>query len=166
MFKSQFSVQKLYMFCIVYFSLSDRKTIKAKMKAYSRNPWLVENIDDFNFLCCPECAYKSKDEDAFIEHAFDNHPKSKDSHIFKEAEEELSKKTTIQNVNKVVKVISASPKNVANINMPEKEGCEKDQVVELEATTDFTELDSIKDEYHDGELFKDYCYFIFRSNLF
>ena len=35
------------------------------MKAYSRNPWLVENIDDFNFLCCPECAYKSKDEDAF-----------------------------------------------------------------------------------------------------
>ena len=31
-----------------------------KMKAYSKNPWLVENIDDFNFLCCPECAYKSK----------------------------------------------------------------------------------------------------------
>ena len=30
------------------------------MKAYSKNPWLVENIDDFNFLCCPECAYKSK----------------------------------------------------------------------------------------------------------
>ena len=32
-----------------------------KMKAYSKNPWLVENIDDFNFWCCPECAYKSKD---------------------------------------------------------------------------------------------------------
>ena len=31
------------------------------MKAYSKNPWLVENIDDFNFWCCPECAYKSKD---------------------------------------------------------------------------------------------------------
>ena len=34
------------------------------MKAYSTTPWLVENIDDFNFLFCPECAYKSKDEDA------------------------------------------------------------------------------------------------------
>ena len=40
------------------------------MKAYSRNPWLVENIDDFNFLCCPECAYKSKDEDAFTGKSF------------------------------------------------------------------------------------------------
>ena len=40
------------------------------MKPYSRNPWLVENIDDFNFLCCPECAYKSKDEDAFTGKSF------------------------------------------------------------------------------------------------
>ena len=34
---------------------------RKKMKAYSKNPWLVENVDDFNFWCCPECAYKSKD---------------------------------------------------------------------------------------------------------
>ena len=54
------------------------------MKAYSRNPWLVENIDDFNFLCCPECAYKSKIEEAFISHAVENHPKSKASDIFSE----------------------------------------------------------------------------------
>ena len=54
------------------------------MKAYSRNPWLVENIDDFNFLCCPECAYKSKIEEAFISHALENHPKSKASDIFSE----------------------------------------------------------------------------------
>lgn len=46
------------------------------MKAYSRNPWLVENIDEFNFLCCPECAYKSKDENSFESHAVENHPKS------------------------------------------------------------------------------------------
>ena len=46
------------------------------MKAYSRNPWLVENIDEFNFLCCPECAYKSKDENSFQSHAVENHPKS------------------------------------------------------------------------------------------
>ena len=54
------------------------------MKAYSRNPWLVENIDDFNFLCCPECAYKSKIEEAFISHALENHAKSKASDIFSE----------------------------------------------------------------------------------
>ena len=36
--------------------------------------------------------------------------------------------------------------------MPEREDYEKDQVVELEVAHDFTELDSIKDEYHDGEL--------------
>ena len=51
-----------------------------------------------------------------------------------------------------MKVLSALPKNVANINMPEKKNCEKDQVVELEVAHDFTELDSIKDEYHAGEL--------------
>ena len=136
------------------------------MKAYSRNPWLVENIDDFNFLCCPECAYKSKDEDAFIEHAFDNHPKSKESLIFRDAEEELSEKTTVQNEKKVVKaIISAPPKNVANINMPEREGCEKDQVVELEVDPDFTESDSIKGEYHNGELSHIWVKFILKSNL-
>ena len=52
------------------------------MKAYGQNPWLVENLDDFNFLCCPECAYKSKDDKAFIEHAIEKHPKSKASVIF------------------------------------------------------------------------------------
>ena len=52
------------------------------MKAYGQNPWLVENLDDFNFLCCPECAYKSKDDEAFIEHAIEKHPKSKESAIF------------------------------------------------------------------------------------
>ena len=52
------------------------------MKAYGQNPWLVENLDDFNFLCCPECAYKSKDDTAFIEHAIEKHPKSKASVIF------------------------------------------------------------------------------------
>ena len=163
MFKSQFSVKKIYVFYCTFFSF--RLKNKAKMKAYSRNPWLVENIDDFNFLCCPECAYKSKDEDAFIEHAFDNHPKSKESLIFRDAEEESSEKKTIQNEKKVVKVISPPPKNVANINMPEREDCEKNQVVELEAGHDFTELDSIKDEYHDGELFHIWVKFILKSNL-
>ena len=28
-----------------------------------QNPWLVENIEAFNFYCCPECDFQSKDRD-------------------------------------------------------------------------------------------------------
>ena len=54
---------------------------ETNMKAYSRNPWLVEDLDEFYFLCCPECTYKSKDDEAFIDHAVENHPKSKASSV-------------------------------------------------------------------------------------
>ena len=47
------------------------------MEVHGRNPWLVEDLDDFYFLCCPECTYKSKDDEAFIDHAVEKHPKSK-----------------------------------------------------------------------------------------
>ena len=66
------------------------------MEVHGRNPWLVEDLDDFYFLCCPECAYKSKDDEAFIDHAVENHPKSKASNVFSEAEQELSRQKTFQ----------------------------------------------------------------------
>ena len=141
------------------------------MKAYGRNPWLVENLDDFNFLCCPECAYKSKDDEAFIDHAVENHPKSKASTIFSEAEEELTKQTqerehvqnlkkvvsapeNVENVKKVVKVINF-PKTVASIDVPEASVGEENQLVEMEALEDlddFETVESSKDEYIDGKL--------------
>ena len=31
----------------------------------SSNPWDVPQIDSFNFLCCPECVYRSKEESTF-----------------------------------------------------------------------------------------------------
>ena len=65
------------------------------MKAYQKNPWLVENIDDFNFWCCPECAYKSKDRNVFKSHALENHPKS--TVLFSESD------TTAENVEKTSK---------------------------------------------------------------
>jgi len=37
------------------------------------NPWRVQSIDDFNFLCCPECVYRSKEENSFQSHALQNH---------------------------------------------------------------------------------------------
>ena len=38
------------------------------------NPWYVESIEDFTFICCPECSYKSKTETKFQIHALENHP--------------------------------------------------------------------------------------------
>ena len=49
--------------------------------------------------------------------------------------------------------------------MPEREDYEKDQIVELEVAHDFTELDSIKDEYHDGELSHIWVKFILKWKL-
>jgi len=41
------------------------------------NPWDVPQIDSFNFLCCPECVYRSKEESTFQAHAVQNHPRSR-----------------------------------------------------------------------------------------
>ena len=46
------------------------------MSSESKNPWLVSCIDSFNFLCCPECVYRSKEETTFQVHALQNHPRS------------------------------------------------------------------------------------------
>ena len=40
------------------------------------NPWKVESLQAFNFLCCPECVYRSKEEISFQDHALTNHPQS------------------------------------------------------------------------------------------
>ena len=42
-----------------------------------QNPWVVENIEAFNFYCCPECDFQSKDGDYFKRHAMESHKKSK-----------------------------------------------------------------------------------------
>ena len=40
------------------------------------NPWQVDSIQEFSFLKCPECAFDSKQEDSFENHAIENHPLS------------------------------------------------------------------------------------------
>ena len=47
------------------------------MSDESDNPWAVASIDSFNFLCCPECYFRSKEEVSFQAHAIQNHPKSR-----------------------------------------------------------------------------------------
>ena len=149
-----------------------------KMEVHGRNPWMVEDLDDFYFLCCPECAYKSKDDEAFMDHAVENHPKSKESSVFSEAEQELSRQKTFQkrdppkcnnplaevklakqtkeqklaqNIKKVVKVISA-PKNIDLIDMPKEGVAEESHTVELEDPDDYGALESINEESIDRKL--------------
>ena len=42
----------------------------------SINPWSVNNIKEFLFLNCPECAYKTKVQNKFQDHAIETHPLS------------------------------------------------------------------------------------------
>lgn len=42
------------------------------------NPWQVDDIAEFSFFCCPECAYKAKTVPDFQVHAMVNHPDAKD----------------------------------------------------------------------------------------
>jgi DNA-directed RNA polymerase subunit RPC12/RpoP len=42
----------------------------------SNNPWLVESVQAFSYLKCPECDFNSKDESIFQDHAVENHPLS------------------------------------------------------------------------------------------
>ena len=40
------------------------------------NPWHVKNIQNFLFLNCPECDFKTKKENIFHDHAIQRHPSS------------------------------------------------------------------------------------------
>ena len=56
----------------------------------SRNPWSVDNINDFWFLTCPECAFKTKAQHKFQSHAIQNHPQS--SELFDDNSKEFEEK--------------------------------------------------------------------------
>jgi hypothetical protein len=42
-----------------------------------KNPWNVESVQEFSFLNCPECSFKTKSSKLFCDHAVENHPLSK-----------------------------------------------------------------------------------------
>ena len=37
------------------------------------NPWMVPSLNEFTFLCCPECVFRSKIATSFQTHAIQNH---------------------------------------------------------------------------------------------
>ena len=49
------------------------------MNNEEENPWLVNNLDQFLFFCCPECDERTQFRDLFLKHALEQHPKAKQS---------------------------------------------------------------------------------------
>ena len=41
---------------------------------HGHNPWVVEQLEDFLFFCCPECDEKCRTKDEFLQHAHYHHP--------------------------------------------------------------------------------------------
>jgi hypothetical protein len=39
------------------------------------NPWEVNQLEDFQFFCCPECTERSSKKATFVNHALVKHPK-------------------------------------------------------------------------------------------
>ena len=56
-----------------------------------QNPWVVENIEAFNFYCCPECDFQSKNGDYFKRHAMESHKKSKVFFLLSKSEKNTKK---------------------------------------------------------------------------
>ena len=42
------------------------------------NPWIVSEVEHFLFFCCPECDFKERSRENFIQHALSHHPNSID----------------------------------------------------------------------------------------
>ena len=38
------------------------------------NPWMVEELEEFLYYCCPECDEKCRAKGPFLQHALCNHP--------------------------------------------------------------------------------------------
>ena len=38
------------------------------------NPWLVDSIQAFYFIRCPECSFETQNDEEFQDHAIESHP--------------------------------------------------------------------------------------------
>ena len=74
------------------------------------NPWNVDSIEAFTFLKCPECLFDTKEDEVFLEHAFENHPMSSvffGKRLKKEVESE-EYNSNIENFEENIKIESSS----------------------------------------------------------
>ena len=117
------------------------------MKTYSQNPWVAQDIADFNFLCCPECTYKSKVEEVFIEHAIEIHPKSKFSKIFNLQNGTFLSNQNIENEDRIIHC----PTDTISIDMVEENIREKYQLAMSEDRDDLLKENFDEDYYEEGK---------------
>ena len=71
------------------------KRAKKSLGEEIANPWQVQNLEEFLYYCCPECDVKSKDTQAFIEHALTSHEQAQQLVVVKVEEEPLTIDGTI-----------------------------------------------------------------------
>ena len=43
-----------------------------------KNPWFVDDLEEFLYFCCPECDERNQSKEIFIQHALDQHPNYKE----------------------------------------------------------------------------------------
>ena len=64
------------------------------------NPWALGKLEKFLYYCCPECDEKNPSQDAFLQHALNEHPKAKEYfgefHIKKEIIDDLDDDNSVQ----------------------------------------------------------------------
>ena len=65
------------------------------MNSEDDNPWLVDNLDQFLYFCCPECDEKNQSRDLFFKHALDHHPKARQSLVNLKIKEEPYDETSL-----------------------------------------------------------------------
>lgn len=115
------------------------------------NPWQVQSLDAFNYLCCPECVFRSKETQLFENHAVLNHPQSSvffnDSKDFKEVDD--SYEPFEDSIEPVETNISDHESDFLELKINPEE------VEEHDTKNDFFEIEEtsvkIKDESDDSE---------------
>ena len=43
----------------------------------NKYPWLITDIEEFHFYCCPECEFKDHTKVIFVHHVLQEHPNAK-----------------------------------------------------------------------------------------
>ena len=70
--------KELEIFVIFEFIYYFQMDVKSEDPDENFNPWVVTNLDEFLFFCCPECDSQSPNKALFINHALIEHPKARE----------------------------------------------------------------------------------------
>ena len=100
------------------------------------NPWLVENVQAFSFLNCPECTFKVKEEDLFQDHAVKHHSLS--SVLF-----------GANSITECVYIKTEPNEDLTEYNMIESENNE-DEMIESELNEDIIEHHMVETELNEN----------------